>query len=288
MKGTLFNIQRFSLYDGPGIRTTIFFKGCPLSCRWCHNPESINARPQLLRRPDLCIGCGRCSTVCLSPPCTGCMRCAEVCPSGAIELCGKSYTIEEALEAALEDRFFYGTDGGVTLSGGEPLLQAEFAAAAAQRLKEEGIRTAIDTSGFAPWEKFELILPYADLFLYDLKAFDEDLHRELTGVSNGLILENLQKLCDKNARIFIRIPVIPGVNDGELEAIADFIAPLPIENVELMAYHDTARDKYTALHRIYPLKDTPIPDRKTIEHWIARMASCGVTAHCTTLEGGTP
>jgi len=288
LKATLFNIQKFSLYDGPGIRTTLFFKGCPLSCLWCHNPESMVTRPQRLMHPSLCIDCGRCRSVCLSPPCTGCMRCAQVCPTGAIELCGRTYTLEEAAEAALADRFFYKKDGGVTFSGGEPLLQAEFAAALAEKLKGEGVSVAVDTSGFAQWDKFEMLLPHTDLFLFDIKAFDEELHKKLTGVSNRLILDNLQRLCDRDARIFARIPVIPGINEGELEAIAAFIAPLPLEDVELMAYHDTARDKYASLHKAYPLPDVPVPTREDIDRWIDRMAACGVTAHCTTLQGGTP
>lgn len=285
MKATLFNIQKFSLYDGPGIRTTLFFKGCPLSCLWCHNPESMVSRPQRLRHPDLCIDCGRCRPVCVSPPCTDCMRCADVCPTGAIERCGREYTLEEALREALADRLFYKKDGGVTLSGGEPLLQADFAAALACELKKEGISVAVDTSGFAPWEKLQPLLAHTDLFLYDLKAFDEDLHKKLTGVSNRIILDNLTRLSEAGARIFVRIPVIPGVNEGELEAIADFIKPLNIKDVELMAYHDTARDKYASLHRAYPLPDTPLPTRAEIDRWLDRMAARGVQAHCTTLEG---
>ena len=173
MQGILFNIQRFSLYDGPGIRTTLFFKGCPLACRWCHNPESISPRPQRLSHPGLCVGCGRCRLVCPAPPCTGCMACTNACPTGALEAVGRAYSLQEAADAALEDRLFYQDGGGVTLSGGEPLMQGSFAAALAARLSLEGISVAVDTSGCVPWPSLEAMLPHTALFLYDLKALDE-------------------------------------------------------------------------------------------------------------------
>lgn len=285
MQAILFHIQRFSLYDGPGIRTTLFFKGCPLACRWCHNPESISPRPQRLSHPSRCVGCGRCRQVCPAPPCTGCMACAGACPTGALEVAGRAYSLQEAADAALEDRLFYQDGGGVTLSGGEPLMQGGFAAALAARLSHEGISVAVDTSGCVPWPSLEAMLPHTALFLYDLKALDEGLHRRLTGVSNRLILRNLDRLCRAGACIRIRIPVIPGLNDSELEALARYIAPLPVEGVELMAYHDTARGKYEALGLPYPLEDTPLPTQQQMGHWISRMKGHGISAQCAAWKG---
>ncbi len=285
MQGILFNIQRFSLYDGPGIRTTLFFKGCPLSCRWCHNPESLSPRPQRLSHPALCVHCDRCRQVCPAPPCTGCMACANACPTGALEVAGRSYTLQEAVDAALEDRLFYRDGGGVTLSGGEPLMQGAFAAALASRLAAEGISVAVDTSGYVPWSCIETILPHTALFLYDLKALDDGLHRSLTGVSNRRILQNLEKLCLSGACVKIRIPVIPGLNDGELAALARYIAPLPVAGVELMPYHDTARGKYQALGLPYPLEEVPLPTQPDIGQWLDQMKANGISAQCAAWEG---
>lgn len=243
MKGTIFDIQRFSVHDGPGIRTTVFLKGCPLRCKWCHNPEGLRKERQLQFFSEACIGCGKCGT-------RERLSDAEGCPSGALKICGREIDTEELLAEVLKDRDFYGQDGGVTFSGGECLIWAEFLAEILALLKEQGIHTAVDTSGYVPWEAFEKTEPFTDLYLYDIKCATERLHKEATGVSNRLILENLQKLARCGKPIWIRTPVIPGVNDneGELEAIAEIVAwTSNVQKVTLMPYHTLGKSKYATL-----------------------------------------
>jgi len=247
----IFDIQRGSFVDGPGIRTTVFFKGCNLQCKWCHNPESQSKNKQVLFYKDKCTGCGKCKSVCpyALERCDFCGRCALFCPNDAREICGKEYTIEEVLSEILTDKAYYGESGGVTFSGGECMLQIDFLKAILEKCKENGIHTAVDTAGNVQWEYFEKILPYTDLFLYDVKCFSEDLHKDGTGVSNRLILENLQKLSENKAEIVVRIPVIPEFNgnDYEMQKIADYLKDLRIGKVELLPYHAMGEHKWAAI-----------------------------------------
>ena len=240
MKGIISDIKRFAVHDGDGIRTTVFFKGCPLKCLWCHNPESISFSPQIAFYPDKCVGCGECEKPDFSP---------KACVGEAKLLYGREMTVEELLPQLLEDRAFYETSGGgVTLSGGECLCQAPFCAALLKRLKEEGIHTAVDTCGFVPRESINSVFPYTDLFLYDLKAMDEDVHKKCTGRSNKMILENLKYIDSLGGRVEIRIPFVPEYNADQMEKIAEFLKEQThITRVKVLPYHNYAGSKYTAL-----------------------------------------
>lgn len=240
LQADIFDIQRNSCVDGPGIRTTVFFKGCNLSCRWCHNPEGQSFQREVLRYPDKCTGCGSCKGEALFD-----------CPNGAKVICGKGYTADEVLQEVLKDKLFYDTSGGgVTFSGGECMLQADFLREILKACKENGIHTAVDTAGHVAFSQFEKVMPYTDLFLYDVKFMDSRKHKEFTGVDNGLILENLDKLVKKGGRIWARVPVIGGVNDGqELERIQSFLQKIGVEKVELLPYHGLGEHKYAALGR---------------------------------------
>ena len=197
MKATVFDIERNSYVDGPGIRTAVFFKGCNLRCAWCHNPESQSPKPQMMFYKNKCMGCGKCREKCPNnlESCDLCGKCSLFCPQDARDICGKEYTVDEVLKEVLKDKAFYETSGGgVTFSGGECMLQIEFLTKILKACKENGIHTAVDTAGHVPYERFEQILPYTDLFLYDVKCFDSDKHRQYTGLENQLILKNLKRI----------------------------------------------------------------------------------------------
>jgi len=253
MKANIFDIQRNSYVDGPGIRTTVFFKGCNLACKWCHNPESQSNKTQMLFYRSKCTGCGKCAEVCENhlESCTLCGKCALYCLNDARQICGKEYTADEVLTEVAKDKIFYdASGGGVTCSGGECMLQIDFLCELLGKCKEKGIHTAVDTAGNLPWEYFERVLPLADLFLYDIKALSDELHREGTGVSNKRILENLKRLAErKRDGIIIRIPVIEGfnANENELKSIKSFIDTLGIKKVELLPYHKMGEHKYEAI-----------------------------------------
>ena len=234
------NIKRFAVHDGPGIRTTVFFKGCPLKCVWCHNPESISFKPQTAFYRHKCIGCGACREEHFK---------AENCLGNARVLYGTEVTVEELMPRLLEDRDFYETSGGgVTLSGGECLAQADFCAELLKRLKQEGINTAVDTCGFVSREKLDKVIPYTDTFLYDIKAMDEAVHIRCTGQSNRIILENLRYLDALGKPIEVRFPYVPGYNDDQTEKIAEFLKSLKnIKAVKVLPYHNYAGSKYLAL-----------------------------------------
>ena len=280
--GMIFNIQRFSLHDGPGIRTTVFLSGCNLRCRWCHNPESFTQKPVVRHFPMKCIGCAKCIEVCpqhchisvngvhqiLRQDCVSCGKCAEACYAGALEMSSRRAGSDEILSTVLLDRPFYKETGGMTVSGGEPMLQSEFALALLRGAKEAGVSTALDTAGAVPFERYEAVLPYVDLFLYDMKCMDPQTHRKATGVDNALILENLPRLCGRGARVLIRVPVIPGVNDSEdnMAALGAFLAPLEgIEGVELLPYHPLGGGKYESLGLSYPSAGLEPPSREAME-----------------------
>ena len=240
MKALISDIKRFAVHDGDGIRTTVFFKGCPLKCVWCHNPESISFKPQFAFYEHKCIGCGECQKEGFT---------AEQCLGEAKVFYGKEVTVEELLPKLLEDKDFYETSGGgVTLSGGECLCQADFCAELLKRLKENGINTAVDTCGFVPRDAIDKVMPYTDIFLYDVKAFDKGMHIKCTGQSNELILKNLKYIDSCNKSIEIRIPYVPDYNSDQIEKIAEFLKPLKnIKAVKVLPYHNYAASKYAAL-----------------------------------------
>ena len=241
MTASIFEIKRFAVHDGDGIRTTVFFKGCPLRCVWCHNPEGLTSVPQIARYTHKCIGCGECKKEGFVP---------EDCIGDAQILYGKEITAKELLPALLEDRDFYeNSGGGVTLSGGECLMQADFCAELLKRLKENGVHTAVDTCGFVSRVALDRVAPYTDVFLYDVKAYDEDVHIRCTGRSNKIILENLLYLDSIGKSIEIRIPYVPDYNDDQIEKIACFLARLKsIKKIRVLPYHDYAGSKYRALN----------------------------------------
>lgn len=264
MNGTIFDIQRFSIFDGPGIRTNVFFKGCNLSCLWCHNPESQNKNPELMLYRSKCIGCKKCEDFCkntFTKNCTACGKCVEICPESARKITGKTVTADEVFDEIIKDKAFYETSGGgVTLSGGEPLLQADFAAEILKKCKENNIGTAIETAANVSWKSFQKVLPFLDIVLCDIKCIDSSLHKKLTGVSNELILENVQKLKEEKTNLIFRMPVIPTLNECEVDAVKAFAGDVPLE---LLAYHSTGKDKYYSLGREYKINEIIPP---TAEH----------------------
>ncbi len=258
MTGTIFDIMRYSIHDGPGIRTTVFLKGCPLSCWWCHNPESQSAKKEILFNRDRCIGCGECKTVCPAGDgkCLACGNCAGVCCSGARELVGKTVEPAEIIKEIEKDLIFYEeSGGGVTFSGGEPLLQADFVQCLLELCRKREIHTAIETSGFAPLEKLLQLSAGTDLFLYDLKLMDDLKHQKYTGVSNRLIIQNLRALAAQHDNIIVRVPVIPGINDddGNINKTGDFVSALGIREINILPYHKAGMDKYERIGRTYLL-----------------------------------
>lgn len=260
MKTIIFDIERNSFVDGPGIRTTVFFKGCNLRCKWCHNPESQNPKKEILFYNSKCTGCGRCRDLTVEDE-------NFFCFNDAKEVCGKEYIVDEVFAEVIKDKAFYETSGGgVTFSGGECMLQTDFLLEILKKCKENGIHTAVDTAGHIPWESFDKILPFTDLFLYDIKAMNEEIHKEYTGVTNTLILENLAKLLKTNVDVWVRIPVIPGINDteDEMQKIKSFfdINSYP-EKVELLPYHAMGEHKYASLGK--SIEKFDVPDKGKIE-----------------------
>ena len=258
-------IQRFSVDDGPGIRTTVFCKGCNLHCVWCHNPETISKGASLQFNAGMCIHCGMCVSACPSDAhafeqevhtidrvrCKVCGACAQTCFSGALKILGEERTVSEILGLVLRDKdFFDNTGGGVTFSGGEPMLQHEALRQALELCKDYGLHTAVDTAGNVPFSWFEEIMPFTDLFLYDLKCFSSSAHKRWTGVANELILQNIQKLGERGAKVFIRTPLIEGVNtdESEIESLARFASALEgVQLYQLLPYHDYGAGKYETL-----------------------------------------
>lgn len=267
LTATIFDIQRNSYVDGPGIRTTVFFKGCNLRCAWCHNPESQSKEPQMMFYRNKCTGCGKCKEVCPNnlEKCDFCGRCELFCPHDARKICGREYTVDEVFSQVVKDKSFYkNSGGGVTFSGGECMLQIDFLTEILKACKESGIHTAVDTAGHVPYERFEKILPYTNLFLYDLKCFENDVHKQFTGQGNELILENLKKLLSTDSVIWIRVPIIPTVNDSEEEMrkIKSFFnAYGQPDRIELLPYHAMGEHKYSALGRSVRRFNTPTAKR---------------------------
>lgn len=263
MKAKIFEIKRFAVHDGDGIRTTVFFKGCPLRCVWCHNPESLSFKNELAYYEHKCVSCGECVSVCSSGAhsiinnkhvfdrnkCVGCNKCSEVCLGKALTFYGKEVSVDELLPILLEDKeFFDNSNGGVTLSGGECLMQADFCLELLKKLKENGIHTAVDTCGYVKREVLDKVANFVDVFLYDIKAFDSSVHEKCTGKDNKIILENLKYLDSIGKNVEIRIPFVPNYNSFEIENIAKFLSGLNnLTKVRLLNYHNYAGSKYMAL-----------------------------------------
>ena len=274
VQGWIFDIQRYSINDGPGIRTTVFFKGCPLSCLWCDNPESQTNSPQLLYLRSMCVNCHRCVAVCPTGAtkaemngsgniiidrslCQACGKCVEVCYQDARVIMGKQMTVEQVFDVVKKDTLFYrNSGGGVTCSGGEPTHQPVFLKSLLTRCQEAGLHTALDTCGYVDWKTMEEALEHVDLVLYDIKHMDSEEHRRLTGVGNELILGNLEKMA-KSKSIWVRIPLIPDYNDSEenIRATGEFLSRIGIQKVDVAPYHQLGMGKYERLGLVYALTD---------------------------------
>ena len=288
-RGIIFNIQRFSIHDGPGIRTTVFMKGCPLNCVWCHNPESREIKPEIAYYPSKCLGCGACAAVC---PCKrhimdpqghafergGCVRCgicSRACPSGALEIIGKEMTAAEVISEVKKDEPFYrNSGGGMTLSGGEPFFQPEFTQALLTLAKSEGLHTCVETCGAAAYELLDRAAGFTDIFLYDVKETDPLRHKEFTGVSNGSILKNLERLDASGAKIVLRCPIIPGINNNEthLKKLCELADRLKnVVHIDIEPYHPLGISKAAAIGKTARHADASIPAKERVMEWVEFM-----------------
>jgi pyruvate formate lyase activating enzyme len=291
-KGLVFNIQKFSLHDGPGIRTTVFMKGCSLSCRWCSNPESMNRHQEIMIYDVRCIGCKKCVEACPVgaivftergreidwDTCDNCLECARVCPSKAIECVGDYMTVDEVVKKVEDDRIFYeNSNGGMTVSGGEALVQSAFVREVLKKCREKGIHTALDTTGNAPWQDIESVLEYVDLVLQDIKHMDTEMHKKGTGVGNERILENARKIA-QSVRIWIRIPLIPDYNDSEenIRMVCEFASDIGAEKISVLPYHDLGSSKYPKLGIVYPMEGTTPPTEEAVESVRKTIESLGL------------
>ena len=300
-QGMVLNLQRFSVHDGPGIRTLVFLKGCPLACLWCSNPESQKGSPELRLVNTNCTGCGKCIEVCPNHAvqrtedgqvvtdrdrCDACGACVDACLYEAREIAGQYRTVEQLLDEIEKDREFYSNSGGgVTLSGGEPAFQSEFATTLLKSCQERWLHTAVGTCGHAPWERLQAMLTYADFLLYDIKHMDPVVHKKITGVSNSLILENLEKIILRGAvpEVVIRIPVIPALNDSaeNITATAEFVRGLAdrgrIKGIDLLPYHRLGMSKYEQFGRVYPLEGSSSLDDDHLKKLEEIIGSFGLT-----------
>jgi len=300
--GRVFNIQRCSVHDGPGIRTTAFLKGCPLSCSWCHNPEGIDEAPVMMINAERCLGCRACVEACpvgeggAAPAgmpwnadlCIRCGSCVEACPADARELAGRDFEVSELVETLERDRvFFDASGGGVTFSGGEPLAQSEFLTACLRECRRRGLHTAVDTCGLAPTKTLLAVAELAGLVLYDLKHMDSGRHRSETGAGNRLIIDNLSALSTSGTEVWIRIPLIPGFNDdpANIEATGDFLERLPRRpRVFVLPYHGLANGKRYRLGEIPRRPSIPTPDAETLRRVAGQLARHALEV----TVGGTP
>ena len=281
----IFAVKPFEIHDGDGIRTTVFFKGCPLRCKWCHNPESFSSRREVLYDAERCVSCLKCTALCAAntcvdgvhtfdrAACTACGACESVCPFGALEPIGRTPTPQALAEELLRDAIFMkSSGGGVTFSGGEPLLQVNYCVELAQILRREGIDLAVDTCAYVPQESIERILPYTGTFLFDVKAISPDVHRACTGVDNEQILANIRFADEQGIPMEIRYPYVPTYNDGEALAVAQFAATLKhLKVLRILPYHGYADRKYACLGMTYPTAALPSPDRFALESLASQM-----------------
>ncbi len=293
--GLIFNIQKFSLHDGPGIRTTVFLKGCPLDCWWCHNVESQAVGREPMLRLDRCNGCGACIPHCPQGAirleegkaqtdlgaCVRCESCAVFCPQNGRAICGREMSVDSVVTEVLQDQVFYErSGGGVTFSGGEAMAQIEFLAAALAACKGAGLHTTVDTSGAVPWEHFERILPLTDLFLYDLKLMEDAAHRTYTGASNRGLLDNLRRLSATTEAIWVRFPVIPSINDdgANIRATIEFLKTIRFRQIHLLPYHELGRGKSVQLGRAYRMEGVTPPTDEALEALRGEFEAAGFTA----------
>lgn len=292
MKADIFDIYRGTTHDGPGLRTTVFFRGCPLRCDWCHNPEGITRQPYIWWDDRRCIGCGLCQNSCkanaicteqtgliIDPNrCVRCMKCVNACPTKAMEIISREYSVEELLHEVLKDKDYYTSfQGGVTVSGGEAMLQSKFVLEFFQKLREHGIHTALDTCGCVPFESFQQILPYTDCILYDLKLANSEMHRKYTGVHNALILNNFHAIAEAincselSSTIWVRTPLIPEATDTpeNIQDIADILLPYcgnAVSRWELCAFNNACSRKYSKLRKNWSYAETPLMEASYAKH----------------------
>ena len=294
VEGTIFDIKKYAIHDGPGIRSTVFFKGCPLACRWCHNPEGLTVAIQRIYRQERCIGCSECIQICpqkgLTPATNGvvsdpakcdlCQTCADHCPSEAIEFVGRKVTVDEVIREIEKDIAFYDeSGGGITLSGGEPLMQPEFLLQILEACAALDLHRTVDTTGYTDSERLLEVARKTDLFLYDVKLMDAAKHRDFTGVSNEQILNNLKLLAQDGAHIQVRVPIIPGINnDAEnIDRTAAFVADLPgVEQIAILPFHNSARGKYGRLGMACLTSDIERPGEEHLKIIAARLEKSGL------------
>jgi pyruvate formate lyase activating enzyme len=294
-KGVVFDIKRFAVDDGPGIRTTVFLKGCPLRCWWCHNPEGQLQTPELMFRKSICTHCdecvGNCERNALSfakrqlivnkERCSLCGLCAEKCPTDALTFLGKELTVKEVMREVEKDSLFYDeSKGGVTFSGGEPLMQIDFLDSLLTECKARGVRTAVDTSGYAPWDDVERIAGKVDFFLYDIKVMDDRVHRKYTGVSNTSILDNFRRLAECGSNLYVRVVVVPGINDDKanVRETAEFVKSCGVKEAYLLPYHKSGIEKYRGLGRTYKLGTLESPSDRKLKTMKGQFERAGLSA----------
>jgi pyruvate formate lyase activating enzyme len=292
--GLIFDIQKYSIHDGPGIRTTVFFKGCPLTCWWCHNPESRGVEPFVHYSPERCVGTGACVSACpegtltLTPEgllrdadlCCGHGACVDACPTEALRWVGQRYTVPWLMRELEKDRLFYEeSGGGITFSGGEPLFQWEFLVDALDACGERGLHRAVDTTGSTAPDVLAEVARRTDLFLYDLKTLDPELHKRTTGVLLEPVLENLRWLVESGARVRVRFPLVPGINDGaNIDALGEFLSGLTgVEAVDLLPFHASARDKHRKFHMPWHLGEVEAHSPEEVDAISSRLEEYGLT-----------